>query len=292
MLSPVAAPGPTPIAPSPPLSPVANTVCSDIYPYTDGYTCAQQAVWGQCTQPWLQYPYCQQSCGRCTPAASPVASPSSPTSCTDIYPYSDGFTCAQQAGYGQCGQSWLQAPYCMLSCGRCNTPVASPVTPPTTPTTCTDVYPYNDGYTCAQQAGYGQCGQSWLQAPYCMLSCGRCNTPVAAPVSPPTTCTDVYPYNDGYTCAQQAGYGQCGQSWLQAPYCMKSCGRCTGGSTPVTLPTPVALPNPNPTSTPVTPCTNTYPYTDGYTCAQQAAWGKCTEPWMQAPVCNHSCGRC
>jgi hypothetical protein len=28
-----------------------------------------------------------------------------------------------------------------------------------------------------------------------------------------------------------------------------------------------------------------------YTCAQQASWGKCNEPWM-AGKCNHSCRRC
>jgi hypothetical protein len=39
------------------------------------------------------------------------------------------------------------------------------------------------------------------------------------------------------------------------------------------------------------PCTDEYPYDDGYTCQQQAGWGKCDEDWMQ-DVCNLSCGRC
>lgn len=33
------------------------------------------------------------------------------------------------------------------------------------------------------------------------------------------------------------------------------------------------------------------PVGGAYTCAQQAGWGKCNEPWMQG-VCDASCGRC
>lgn len=39
-------------------------------------------------------------------------------------------------------------------------------------------------------------------------------------------------------------------------------------------------------------CIDFYPYTDGYTCEQQAAWGACDEDFMQSPVCDKSCGRC
>ncbi len=48
------------------------------------------------------------------------------------------------------------------------------------------------------QAGYGQCGQSWMQG-FCAQSCGRCSgtTP-----SPPSGCTDTPP-DSRYTCAQQ-----------------------------------------------------------------------------------------
>lgn len=34
-----------------------------------------------------------------------------------------------------------------------------------------------------------------------------------------------------------------------------------------------------------------YPLTDGYSCKQQAGWGKCSEPWL-ADSCDLSCGRC
>ncbi|KAJ3051766.1 hypothetical protein HK097_007229 [Rhizophlyctis rosea] len=38
--------------------------CDDYYPYTDGYTCQEQASWGKCTMYWLNG-YCNRSCGRC-----------------------------------------------------------------------------------------------------------------------------------------------------------------------------------------------------------------------------------
>jgi hypothetical protein len=38
-------------------------------------------------------------------------------------------------------------------------------------------------------------------------------------------------------------------------------------------------------------CTDAYPFADGFSCAEQAAWGKCGEPWM-AGACDLTCGRC
>src|SRR5688572_4157433 len=38
---------------------------------------------------------------------------------------------------------------------------------------CTDEYPFDDGYTCTEQAGFGKCQEDWL-IDYCNLSCGRC----------------------------------------------------------------------------------------------------------------------
>ena len=37
------------------------------------------------------------------------------------------------------------------------------------------------------------------------------------------------------------------------------------------------------TATAAKACTNNYPYNDGYTCAQQASWGKCGAAFMKAP---------
>lgn len=39
-------------------------------------------------------------------------------------------------------------------------------------------------------------------------------------------------------------------------------------------------------------CTDEYPNADdGYTCEEQAGWGKCNEPWL-IDFCHESCGRC
>ena len=38
---------------------------------------------------------------------------------------------------------------------------------------CVDEYPFNDGYTCEEQASFGKCNESWLLG-YCQLSCNRC----------------------------------------------------------------------------------------------------------------------
>ena len=39
---------------------------------------------------------------------------------------------------------------------------------------CVDVYPYDDGYTCEQQAAWGKCDEVWLVG-YCRVSCGTCD---------------------------------------------------------------------------------------------------------------------
>ncbi|KAJ3119145.1 hypothetical protein HK098_005749 [Nowakowskiella sp. JEL0407] len=44
------------------------------------------------------------------------------------------------------------------------------------------------------------------------------------------SCTDTPVPGDQYGCSQQAGWGNCNQSWMQG-YCAKSCNRCTGTST-------------------------------------------------------------
>ncbi|KAJ3049056.1 hypothetical protein HK097_009907 [Rhizophlyctis rosea] len=49
---------------------------------------------------------------------------------------------------------------------------------------------------------------------------------------PGASCTDVAPSGD-YTCAQQAGWGKCTESWM-ANYCNASCGRCNGSGSPTT----------------------------------------------------------
>eukprot|EP01036_Dinobryon_divergens_P027191 gene27191-35921_t len=121
----------------------------------------------------------------------------------------------------------------------------------TTAAQCTDIYPYQDGYSCVQQASWGQCSQSWLQSPYCDFSCGRCGCLC--------NCPDYYPYNDGYTCQQQASWGKCADSFMQTPVCMHACGRCGSNPTPtaVSIPTPIpAVSQPPAAPVPVTSCGN------------------------------------
>ena len=65
---------------------------------------------------------------------------------------------------------------------------------------------------------------------------------------------------DGTTCAQKQSWGQCSASWmLQSGWCAATCGRCT------------------PAHHTAAACADLQP-PGGYTCAQQAAWGKVLGP--------------
>ena len=47
-------------------------------------------------------------------------------------------------------------------------------------------------------------------------------------------CTDELPPSvTGYTCADQAGWGKCGESWMDG-FCLASCGTCDTASAPAT----------------------------------------------------------
>uniref|UniRef100_A0A1D1ZTE6 mannan endo-1,4-beta-mannosidase n=1 Tax=Auxenochlorella protothecoides TaxID=3075 RepID=A0A1D1ZTE6_AUXPR len=104
------------------------------------------------------------------------------------------------------------------------------------------------------------------------ISGGTAPTPTPTPTPPSggdcSSCRDNAP-DTTYTCAQQASWGKCSESWMSG-YCLRSCGKCscTGGAT----------------------CSDVAP-SAAYSCAQQAAWGKCNESWM-AGKCNKSCRRC
>ena len=53
-------------------------------------------------------------------------------------------------------------------------------------------------------------------------------TPFKSTIVPSAgSCSDSYPYGDGFTCQQQATWGKCGEEWMKPPVCMRSCGRCT-----------------------------------------------------------------
>jgi len=92
-------------------------------------------------------------------------------------------------------------------------PPSPPPSPPPPPPACPDVSPPGRAYSCAQQAGWGKCGETWMRG-YCNYSCKRC-----------PLCADVAPPGSSYTCAQQVSWGKCGQTWMQG-YCKLSCGKC------------------------------------------------------------------
>ena len=54
------------------------------------------------------------------------------SSCTDVPPPPGQYTCAQQASFGQCQQSWMQG-YCYKSCQKCSSPSPSPSPSPQRP---------------------------------------------------------------------------------------------------------------------------------------------------------------
>lgn len=45
-------------------------------------------------------------------------------------------------------------------------------------------------------------------------------------------CEDEYPFDDGYSCEEQAGWGKCDEAWMEG-YCLNSCERCDWVPSPV-----------------------------------------------------------
>merc|ERR1712072_1470272 len=98
---------------------------------------------------------------------------------------------------------------------------------------------------------------------------------------------DIPPPNTKFTCAQQAAWGKCGRSWMKNA-CCRSCGGCSKknpgngnaggmGSGERNGVREVGDDTPPPNTK--------------FTCAQQAAWGKCDKSWMKGKCCR-SCGGC
>ncbi|KAG2483425.1 hypothetical protein HYH03_017681 [Edaphochlamys debaryana] len=157
---------------------------------------------------------------------------------------------------------------------------------------CTDVAPpggaanpFASLLTCAQVAAQGLCAHPHVRSPtdphaaviggYCAVSCGRCAQGQLA-------CIDQTPPG-GLTCAQRRASGNCAAAWFQGGnWCAATCGYCTP-ATP--LPPQPPAPDSRCTDVPVPPGT--------YSCAQQLAWGQCSQAWMLANRwCLASCGLC
>eukprot|EP00884_Botryococcus_braunii_P004910 jgi/Botrbrau1/1441/Bobra.0063s0132.1 len=248
----VSAPAP-PFPPSPPPDP-----CPDIIPPTNGTVdCRHHAFYGQCNEKWM-VGFCLFSCGLCNALPpAPVSPPPSPVQCTDVSPPGNNYTCAQQAGWGKCNETFM-AGYCLKSCGICFDG-SPPSNPPPAPRRCLDIPPPGNNFTCAQQAGWGK-------------SCGICfdGSPPSNPPPAPKQCLDIPPPGNDFTCAQQAGWG-------------KSCGICSDGSPPY-------QPPPAPKQ-----CLDIPPPGNDFTCAQQAGWGKscgiCSDgsPPYQPPPAPKQC---
>lgn len=102
-----------------------------------------------------------------------------------------------------------------------------------------------------------------------------------------TVFLNATPPTGGITCAQRKAWKSCDESWMTSGnYCRATCGACT--ITPTT-PTPSSSSSP-PTSS--GSCVDVTP-SGGYSCAQQAAWGKCSEAWVQqGGFCRATCGLC
>jgi len=161
---------------------------------------------------------------------------------------------------------------------------------------CSDEAPTTD-YTCAQQASWGKCGETFMKG-FCCRSCHACkgctNPPPVPPPPPPTPgCSDDPPAPGTYSCAKQKEWGKCdtkANPWM-AGFCCKSCFGCDpkcGKATPPPAPSPPPPPPPTPGCTDVPPAPGTY------SCVQQKEWGKCetkVNPWM-AGFCCKSCFSC
>lgn len=89
--------------------------------------------------------------------------------------------------------------------------------------TCTDTPPPPDAegveYTCAQQVGWGKCGEAWM-AGYCDESCGRCSAAATGGSAGTGGTTGTGGAGTGRTCSTVGG-GQCPATFT-----------CPSGSTP------------------------------------------------------------
>eukprot|EP01026_Neomeris_dumetosa_P061164 TRINITY_DN57733_c0_g1_i1.p1 TRINITY_DN57733_c0_g1~~TRINITY_DN57733_c0_g1_i1.p1 ORF type:complete len:391 (+),score=36.25 TRINITY_DN57733_c0_g1_i1:134-1306(+) len=114
------------------LGQIVNGQCQDRIPEGSVYSCEDQKKWGKCDEPWLRG-YCDCTCGRDSSVGIIKDTPASDV-CTDIPP-PGGHSCADQAAWGKCGESWMRG-YCGCSCsGGKGQPSGSVVSSEAAPTT-------------------------------------------------------------------------------------------------------------------------------------------------------------
>ncbi|KXZ46641.1 hypothetical protein GPECTOR_42g852 [Gonium pectorale] len=214
------------------------------------------------------------------PSSAPSATGSSSSTATG-----GTLTCAQVVSQGLCGSEGVRRPtdphvrliggYCAVSCGVCAQGERA----------CMDKVPPG-GLTCAQRRAAGNCAADWVRlGAWCAATCGACTPADPLPPLPPApACSDVRVPPGTYSCAQQLDWGQCAQPWMKLNgWCLASCGLCEAGSPAPSPPAPAPAPP---------GCVDVAP-PGGYTCAQQASWGKCSADFMTANnYCAATCRRC
>ncbi|GLI71308.1 hypothetical protein VaNZ11_016433, partial [Volvox africanus] len=102
-----------------------------------------------------------------------------------------------------------------------------------------------------------------------------------SPAAPPAGCLDI-PAPGGYTCAQQAFWGKCSADFIRNNnYCAATCNSCGSSTT-----------GSSSSGSSSSGCGDVQP-PGGYSCAQQASWGRCSEGFMLPyGYCAVTCRRC
>lgn len=158
----------------------------------------------------------------------------------------DGSTCSQKKLWGQCSAAWMAAQgWCAATCGRCSRP---PAQQGPSSAACSDVAPPG-AFTCAQQKAWGKVGGGRGRAGRVRAGprqpSARTAAALSSGVAPQGGPDQAFKY-------PRSPHLQCSDAWIQTGgFCQATCGRCAASGT----------------------CTDSQP-AGGYTCAQQAAWGK------------------
>jgi len=134
---------------------------------------------------------------------------------------------------------------------------------------CADEYPpdVDTQYTCADQAGFGKCDESWMEG-YCLLSCEKCEAAEAE--------EEADSDEDSNEDSDEDEDGNVQEDAEDVPLLEAEEGEVLENGT-------LVLSN----------CTDVYPpnVDTRHSCGAQAGFGKCDESWMEG-YCLQSCGKC
>ncbi|GAB4819908.1 hypothetical protein N2152v2_006954 [Parachlorella kessleri] len=199
-------------------------------------------------------------------------------------------TCVDASG--NCGSPGL-AGYCNYTCGKCGSGLVAPTATTTTPSaspggatttagaagSCVDVPLPGGIFTCSMQKEWNRCNVDYmLQGNYCAATCGRCSGAPAPTSGSPSPMAPATP-----TPAAVASSSPMPASPSPPP--------------PPPSPSPASVASSPKPSAPVAPpasenCADVVP-PGVYTCAQQKAWGKCSDAFInRGNYCQATCGTC